>query len=73
MLFRSGRSEDAIGYLETAYEKLRDPEVAGHIVEVLLSLDRSEDAARTLEEAEVLFPESELLINLRKQHFPETP
>lgn len=73
VLFRQGRSEEAIGYLETAYEKLRDPEVAGHIVEVLLSLDRSEDAARTLEDAEVLFPESELLLNLREQHFPETP
>jgi tetratricopeptide (TPR) repeat protein len=73
VLYRQGRSEEAIAYLEEAYEKLRDPEVAGHIIEVLLSLDRADDAAKTLEAAEVLFPDSELLIGLREQHFPKTP
>jgi len=73
VLFRQGRSEEALGYLEDAYEKLRDPEVAGHIIEVLLSLDRTEDATRTLDEAEDWFPDSELLMELREQHFPETP
>ena len=73
VLFRQGRSEEAIGYLEEAYEKLRDPEVAGHIIEVLMSLDRNDDAVKTLEEAELLFPDSELLHSLREQHFPESP
>lgn len=73
VLFKQGRSEEALGYLEEAYEKLRDPEVAGHIVEALLSLDRSAEAAKRLEEAEVLFPDSEILQGLREQHFPETP
>ncbi len=73
VLFRQGRSEEALGYLEDAYEKLRDPEVAGHIIEVLLSLHRTEDATRTLDEAEDWFPDSELLMELREQHFPETP
>lgn len=73
VLFKQGRSEEALGFLEEAYEKLRDPEVAGHIIETQMSLDRSEDAMKTLEEAEVLFPDSELLQDLRKQHFPETP
>ncbi|MDA0678947.1 MAG: tetratricopeptide repeat protein [Proteobacteria bacterium] len=73
VLYRQGRSEEALGFLEKAYEKLRDPEVAGHIVEVLLSLDRADDAVRALQQAEVLFPKSELLMKLREQHFQETP
>jgi len=73
VLFKQGRSEEALGFLEEAYEKLRDPEVAGHIIDTQMSLDRSEDAMKTLEEAEVLFPDSELLQDLREQHFPETP
>jgi tetratricopeptide (TPR) repeat protein len=73
VLFKQGRSDEALGFLEEAYEKLRDPEVAGHIIETQMSLDKSEDAMKTLEEAEVLFPDSELLQDLREQHFPETP
>jgi tetratricopeptide (TPR) repeat protein len=73
VLYRQGRSEEALAFLEEAYEKLRDPEVAAHIVQVLLSLDRPEDAGRMLQEAEVLFPDSELLKKLRAKQFPETP
>ena len=73
VLYRQGRSAEAIGYLEEAYEKLRDPEVAGHIIEVQLSLDKTDDALKTLEEAELLFPDSELLQTLREQHFPDSP
>jgi tetratricopeptide (TPR) repeat protein len=73
VLYRQGRSEEALGYLEEAYEKLRDPEVAAHIIQVLLSLERPEDASKTLQEAEVLFPDSDLLKKLRAKHFPETP
>ena len=73
VLYRQGRSEEALGYLEDAYEKLRDPEVAGHIVEVLLSLERTDEALEALQNAELLFPDSDLLKTLREQHFPETP
>lgn len=73
VLYRQGRSEEALGYLEKANEKLRDPEIVGHIIEVLLSLDRHADANEALQEAELMFPESELLKSLRSQHFPETP
>lgn len=73
VLYRQGRSEEALAYLEDAYEKLRDPEVAGHIVEVLMSLGRTDDSMEALQKAELLFPESDLLKTLREQHFPETP
>ena len=73
VLYRQGRSEEALGHLERAYEILRDPEVAGHIVVVLLSLERHEEARSELDEALVLFPESEILKKLQEQHFSETP
>lgn len=73
VLHKQGDNEEALGYLEDAYEKLRDPEVAGHIVEVLMAMDRQEDARQALEEAELLFPESEYLEKLREQVGPEAP
>jgi len=73
VLHKQGKNEEALGYLEDAYEKLRDPEVAGHIVEVLMAMDRQEDAWQTLEEAELLFPESDYLEKLREQIGPEAP
>lgn len=73
VLYRQGRSEEALGYLEKAYEKLQDPEVAGHIVTVLLSLERKEEAGEALKDAIHLFPESDLLKVLREKHFTEAP
>jgi len=73
VLHKQGKNEEALGYLEDAYEKLRDPEVAGHIVEVLMAMDRQEEAKQTLEEAELLFPESDYLEKLREQIGPEAP
>jgi tetratricopeptide (TPR) repeat protein len=73
VLYRQGRNEEALGHLENAYEKLRDPEVAGHIVAVLLALERRGDARKTLDDAEVLFPDSDILKKLREQHFPDSP
>jgi tetratricopeptide (TPR) repeat protein len=56
VLYRQGQSEEALGHLQEAYEKLRDPDVAGHIVEVLWSLDRHDEAKTTLDDAAALFP-----------------
>ena len=72
VLYRQGRTEDALGFLETAYEKLRDPEVAAHIVEVLWMLERYEEAATTLENAELLFPDNVLLRDVRDRLMPES-
>jgi tetratricopeptide (TPR) repeat protein len=73
VLYKQGKSEEALEILETAYEKLHDPEIAGHIVEVLWSLDRKEEATDMLREAELLFPENDLLKRLHESYVPETP
>lgn len=70
VLYRQGQNEEALPYLEEAYEKLRDPEVAAHIVEVLWVLDRRDEAMITLQEAELLFPESDILKEVRQQLSP---
>jgi tetratricopeptide (TPR) repeat protein len=67
VLFKQGKHEEALTHLERAYEKLRDPEVAAHIVEVLWVLDRRDDARTTLENAELLFPDSDMLLDVRER------
>lgn len=73
VLYRQGKNEEALVQLERAYEDFRDPEVASHLVDVLWALDRHDDARTTLENAELLFPDSELLKSARERLFPETP
>ena len=71
MLYKLGDYENALIELERAYEKLRDPEVASHIVDVLHALGRDEDALAVLEEAESESPDSDLLKDVRERVFPE--
>ncbi len=73
VLYRQGKNEEALVQLERAYEDFRDPEVASHLVDVLWALDRRDDARTTLDNAELLFPDSELLKSARERLFPETP
>jgi len=73
VLYRQGEYEDALVYLQQAYERLRDPEVAGHIVEVLIALDREDEAMVALAEAELLFPENDVLKGVRERFVSETP
>lgn len=73
VLYRQGRNEEALPYLQEAYEKLRDDEVAAHIVEVLWVLEREDEAMVMLQEAELLFPESDLLQAVRQKISAESP
>jgi len=73
VLYRQGQNDEALVQLERAYERLRDPEVASHIVEVLWALERHDDAETTLENAELLFPENGLLKSVRERLLPDTP
>jgi len=72
VLYRQGEHEKALAELRRAYDSLKDPEVAAHIVEVLWKLDRLDEAQKVLEDAELLFPDNELLENIRARVFPET-
>jgi len=73
VLHRQGKNDESLEYLEKAYERLHDPEVAGHIVEVLIALDRRDEAVSRLEEAELLFPDSDYLADIRNRFLAETP
>ena len=73
VLSRQGQNDEALIHLERAYERFRDPEVASHIIEVLWALDRHDDAETTLDKAELLFPDSELLQSVRERLLPDTP
>jgi tetratricopeptide (TPR) repeat protein len=70
VLYRLDDHERAVEELQRAYEKLKDAEVASHLVEVLGELGRHEEALAVLEEAETLDPDSELLKNIRERVFP---
>jgi tetratricopeptide (TPR) repeat protein len=71
VLYRQGKLDQALVELRRAWDILKDPEVAAHIVEVLWKMGRSDEAKRELEEAEKLFPENELLQRIRERAFPE--
>ena len=73
VLYRQGEYDEALEQLERAYKMFRDPEVAAHIVEVLWKMERLEEAGQVLEEAELDFPENELLLGIRERAFPEGP
>ena len=73
VLHKRGKHEEALDYLEQAYAGFPDPEVAAHIVEVLVALERREEALERLVAAEERDPESELLQDVRDRLFPETP
>jgi tetratricopeptide (TPR) repeat protein len=71
VLFKRGEYEAALVELERAYEKLDDHEVAAHIVEVLVALERRDKALEVLEDAESRQADSELLQDVRKRLFPD--
>ena len=73
VLYKLGRHEDGLAELQRAYDRMKDPEVASHIVEVLAELDRHDEAMEILERAENQDPDSELLKNVRKRYFSEAP
>lgn len=68
VLYRKGNYDEALPHLQKAYEKLKDPEVAGHIVETLWAMGRKDEAVEVLEEAERLFPDSSYLGKIREQY-----
>ena len=72
ILYKRGKLEEGLEYLQSAYERLKDPEVAAHIVEVLAELERRDEALDVLEDATLRDPDSELLHDVRKRYFPGT-
>lgn len=58
-LHREGADEQALVYLERARQRIADPEVELHIGEVLLSLDRKQDARDTFMRAIERYPDND--------------
>lgn len=73
VLYKLGQHEEGLAELQRAYERMDDPEVASHIVEVLAELERREEAVELLESAEKLDPDSKLLNDVRTRYFSEKP
>ncbi len=73
VLFRLGRYDEALVELQRAYDGLDDPEVAAHIVEVLVALQRRDEARAFLEQAEVKRPDSKFLQDVRSRLFADSP
>ena len=69
VLFKLGRYEEALVELERAWAGMQDHEVAAHLVETLVALDRREEALERLVAAEAQKPDSELLKAVRERHF----
>ena len=71
VLYRQGKLEESLEYLERAYADFPDPEVAAHIVEVLWKMDRTDDALELLEKVEAENPDHPLIKDIRERAFPE--
>ena len=71
VLFKQGKYEEALVELQRAYERLDDHEVAAHIVETLVALERRDEALQVLVDAESRHTDSSLLQDVRERLFPD--
>lgn len=73
VLYKQGKYERALSELQRAYSLLRDGEVAAHIIETLLKLERIDEARQVLAAAAIESPDNPLLKNLREREFASNP
>ncbi len=73
VLYKLGRLDEALVELQRAYDGLDDHEIAAHLVEVLVALDRRADAQELLDAALAKSPDSPLLDDVRTRFFPDSP
>ena len=65
--FKLGRLEQALGYLERAYAKQQEGEIAAHLAEVLWALGRKEEARKVFSKAIKKAPEDEYLLDFKNR------
>lgn len=65
--FKLGKLEQAKDYLERAYAKQQESEIAAHLAEVLWGLGRKEEARKIFNEAIKKAPEDEYLLGFQKR------
>ncbi|RMG57774.1 MAG: tetratricopeptide repeat protein [Gammaproteobacteria bacterium] len=61
VLYRLGKPEEALKYLQRAHKKLLDDEIGSHLAEVLWKLGRKKEARQVLEQVKKAFPDSEVV------------
>lgn len=67
LLFKQGHADKALGYLEKAYARQKENEIAAHLSEVLWSLGRREEAAGVFDKAFKSAPEDEYLLDFKQR------
>jgi tetratricopeptide (TPR) repeat protein len=61
VLYRQGKLQEALKVLEKAYSIKADPEIAGHLGELLLAMERKDDARLLLQNAAEQFPDNAII------------
>lgn len=67
LLFKQGKSEQALRYLEQAYAKQKENEIAAHLAEVLWSLGRKDEARKLFDKAFKSSPNDEYLLDFKQR------
>jgi tetratricopeptide (TPR) repeat protein len=65
--FKLGHNEKALDYLQRAYAKKPEFEIAAHLIEVLWVLDRKEEARKLFYKVIKIAPEDEYLLDVRQR------
>lgn len=68
VLYKQGRTLQALPYLQQAWEAVEDPEVAAHLGEVLFELGRRDDGRAILLKGYELSPESKPLLETMQRY-----
>ena len=69
ILYRMGKYEEAEEELNKAYQLYKDPEIAFHLIKVLLKTNKKERAKNLFTEARVLFMNNKYLIDINEDVF----
>ena len=69
ILYRMGKYEEAEEELNRAYQLYKDPEIAFHLIKVLLKTNKKERAKNLFTEARVLFMGNKYLIDINEDVF----
>ncbi len=67
LLFRQGKTEQSLSYLQRAYDSVKEGEIAAHLVEVLWVLGRNDEARELFREAFSAAQDKVPLLELQKR------
>jgi len=67
--FKLGHAEKALSYLQQAYERQQENEIASHLIEVLSRLGRQGEAKELFDKAINAAPDDEYLLNIKRRLF----